>query len=282
MCGRDEKLWLNVTTHWRIMIAYACQGYWHSLLIRRYEHQRYQGSLLMASYIGMYTISQKGIKTRMETTVDLYNKGNEIISWQLLYIGSCLVLNGNCFYIHYSRWNTLHQICTNQINNDNIHRGSKIVFGDDNIHPFPYMTKKRWEASHYTWAPLSNTIVATISWSVSWVVVHSLSHKQLNKWIPKSSMLYDHTNIMNTSRNHVVSNHSLCKYMQLNVAYNYKWLLMQLFFKFGWILVILQLVATMTYFIFPIGWFFILFLYFLQHCIYILNTCNQSSHIIVA
>jgi hypothetical protein len=34
----------------------------------------------MASYIGMYTKSQKGIKTRMEIIIGLYGKGNEIIS----------------------------------------------------------------------------------------------------------------------------------------------------------------------------------------------------------
>ncbi len=46
--------------------------------------------------------------------------------------------------------------------------------------------------------------------------------------------------LFNTSRNHVVCNHSLSDYMQLNVAYNYEWLPMQLFFKFGWILVFLS------------------------------------------
>jgi hypothetical protein len=40
----------------------------------------YQGVLLIASYIDMYTRSKKGIKTRMETTIGLYGKGNEIIS----------------------------------------------------------------------------------------------------------------------------------------------------------------------------------------------------------
>jgi hypothetical protein len=43
------------------------------------------------SYIGMYTRTKKGIKTRMVTTIHLYGKWNEIISlhlpcfeWQLL------------------------------------------------------------------------------------------------------------------------------------------------------------------------------------------------------
>jgi hypothetical protein len=40
-----------------------------------------------------------------------------------------------------------------------------------------------------------------------------------------------------TTRNLVVYNPSLCNYMQLNVTCDYKWLLMQLFFKFGWSLI---------------------------------------------
>jgi hypothetical protein len=40
-----------------------------------------------------------------------------------------------------------------------------------------------------------------------------------------------------TTRNLVVCNPSMCDYVQPNVACNYKWLPMQLFFKFGWSLV---------------------------------------------
>ncbi len=47
----------------------------------------------MASYIGMYTRSQKGIKMRMETTISLYGNGNEITSWCLLCVGLCVVLS---------------------------------------------------------------------------------------------------------------------------------------------------------------------------------------------
>jgi hypothetical protein len=34
----------------------------------------------MTSYISMYTRSKKGVKMKMETTIGLYGKGNEIIS----------------------------------------------------------------------------------------------------------------------------------------------------------------------------------------------------------
>jgi len=37
----------------------------------------------------------------------------------------------------------LHQICTNQISNDNIHQGPKIVSSDDNIHSSLFMAKEK-------------------------------------------------------------------------------------------------------------------------------------------
>jgi hypothetical protein len=84
---------------------------------------------LATSYIGMYTRSKKGIKIRMETTIGLYGKGNEIISLRLPCFECQLLLHVCCR-------STLHQICTNWINNDNIYQGSKIVSSDDNIHLF--------------------------------------------------------------------------------------------------------------------------------------------------
>jgi len=74
----------------------------------------------MVSYIGMYTRSKKGIKTKMETIVGFYGKGNEIISWCSLCIGSCLILNNNCYCTHYHRQSMLHQIYMSRINNHNI------------------------------------------------------------------------------------------------------------------------------------------------------------------
>jgi len=70
---------------------------------------------------------------RMEIIVGFYNKGNEII-WHSFYVGLCLVLNGNYHCMCYHCRRMLHQICMNQISNDNVRQGSKIVSGDDNIH----------------------------------------------------------------------------------------------------------------------------------------------------
>jgi hypothetical protein len=99
----------------------------------KYKHQKYQGGMLMASYIGMYTRNKKGIKIRIKTIIGLYGKGNEIISWCLLCVGSCLVSsNYQCMHCHL--WNMLHQIYTSRIGNDNVCQGSKIVSSDDNIH----------------------------------------------------------------------------------------------------------------------------------------------------
>jgi len=84
----------------------------------------------MASYTSMYIRSQKGIKTKMETTVGLYDKENEIIFQFLFYVGSCLVLSDKCHCMCYHRQNMLHQIWTSRISNDNVRPSLKIV----NIH----------------------------------------------------------------------------------------------------------------------------------------------------
>ncbi len=91
------------------------------------------------SYIDMYTRSKNGIKTRMETTIGLYGKGIEIISWRMLCVGSCFVLNGNYCCMCYHHQNMQHQIYTSRINNDNIHQGPKTISSDDNIHSSPCM-----------------------------------------------------------------------------------------------------------------------------------------------
>jgi len=70
----------------------------------------------------------------METIASLSGKKNEIISWCSLYVGSCFVLSGNYGCMHYHCWSTLYQICMNRIGNGNVYQGTKIIFGDNNIH----------------------------------------------------------------------------------------------------------------------------------------------------
>jgi len=57
----------------------------------------------MVHYTNMYTRSQKGIKMKIETTIDLYGKRNEIISWRSLCVGLCLILSGNFCCMRYHR-----------------------------------------------------------------------------------------------------------------------------------------------------------------------------------
>jgi hypothetical protein len=84
------------------------------------------------------------------------------------------------------------------------------------------------------------------------------------------------------NRNNVVCNHSLCDYMWLNVAYKYKWLLMRLLFKFGWILVF-QLGCDYNLFHLSNGLIFHDVFVFFYKFVYMFScTCNQDNHIIVA
>jgi hypothetical protein len=134
----------------------------------------------------------KKIKIKDGDNINLYDKRNEIISWCSFYVGSCVVFNNNCCCMWCRRRNILHQICMSRIGNDNVRQGIKIIFDDDNVHLSSCMLRKMWEFFFYMWAPFSNAIVITIFWSVSWVVMHSLSHIQHNKWIPKLLMVWPH------------------------------------------------------------------------------------------
>jgi hypothetical protein len=79
---------------------------------------------------------------RMKTTIGLYGKGNEIISWHLLCVGSCFVFSDNCHYMC-CRWNTLHKIWMSWIDNENVCQGSKTIFSDDNIHLILCVVKEK-------------------------------------------------------------------------------------------------------------------------------------------
>jgi hypothetical protein len=182
MKNRDEGLgWLE-----------TLEGYQHSLFIIRYKHRRYHGGLLMANYIGIYTRSQKRIKMTMETTICLYNKGNESSLDACFCVGLCVLLNDNYCYMHCHRQSTLYQICMSWIDNDNIHQGLKTSLVMIISIRLYVWQGKRWGTSFCTWAPLSDTTNTITSQNVSWATMHSLSHMQCNKWIPKSLMIWPH------------------------------------------------------------------------------------------
>jgi hypothetical protein len=87
----------------------------------------------MASYTCMYKRNQKGIKMRMETSIGLYDNGNEIISWHSLCVRSipCIEWQMSLHALSLSKHIALDLY---KLDNDNVPHGSKIVFGDDNIH----------------------------------------------------------------------------------------------------------------------------------------------------
>jgi hypothetical protein len=128
----------------------------------------------------------------MEITIGLYGKGNEIIFWSSFCVGLCLVVSNNSRYMWHYCQSMMHQIWRSQINNDNVHYGSKIIFGDDNIHSFSSVAKENVKFFFYLWVPLFDVIATMVFWSVSWVVVCSFPHRQCNKWIPNSSMVWPH------------------------------------------------------------------------------------------
>lgn len=74
------------------------------------------------------------IKTRMKKPICLNNKGNEIITYCLLNIWSCLFLSSHHCCMCWHHWCLLHHIYVSWIINDDVHQGPKVIFGDRDIH----------------------------------------------------------------------------------------------------------------------------------------------------
>ncbi len=129
---------------------------------------------------------------KMVTTIGLYGKRNDIISWRSFYVGLRLILNGNYCYMWCHHRSTLHQIYTSQIRNDNVRQVWKLSLVMIISTYFRVWWGKMWKISLYMWAPFFDAIATMVSQSVSWATVHSLPHGQHNKWIPKSSMVWPH------------------------------------------------------------------------------------------
>jgi hypothetical protein len=84
-------------------------------------------------------------------------------TWCMFNVWSCFFVSNHHHYMCYHCQCSLHHICANQVNNDDVHQGSKsFLVVRISTHCLVWW-KKRWETSLWTCAPLSKTIVATIS-----------------------------------------------------------------------------------------------------------------------
>jgi len=52
----------------------------------------------------------------------------------LISIWSCLFLSSHHHYMCCCRWCSLHHICVNWVNNDDVHQALEVVYGDKDIH----------------------------------------------------------------------------------------------------------------------------------------------------
>ncbi len=71
---------------------------------------------------------------RMKTPIRLNSKGNEVIAWCSFDIRLCLFLTSHCRYMCYCRQCSLHHICVNWVNNDNVHQSMETISNNKNIH----------------------------------------------------------------------------------------------------------------------------------------------------
>jgi hypothetical protein len=95
------------------------------------------------TYSGLCRSDQEWIKTRIKTPICLNSKGNEVIVWCLFSVGLSLLLSNccRCMCYHCRCW--LHHICASQVNNDNVHQSSEVVFGDKDIHSLSSVVREK-------------------------------------------------------------------------------------------------------------------------------------------
>jgi len=115
-------------------------------------------------------------------------------------VESCLVLSGNyCCCCMCCCWNTLHEVYTSQIVNNNVHKSSKTIFDNDNIHWSLCMTRKKWKTSLYMWAPFYNGIIPTIFETYSELTLPQTTYQMDTQIIPNgypNHWWYDRSDVM--------------------------------------------------------------------------------------
>jgi hypothetical protein len=79
-----------------------------------------------------------------------------------------------------------------QVSNDDVHQGLETISGDKDIHSLSSVARKKVGDLLLNTFPLSKAIYATISQSVSRVVVSSFLQGQRSKRLPRSSMVRPH------------------------------------------------------------------------------------------
>jgi hypothetical protein len=143
---------------------------------------------------GLCTSAQKWIKTKMETPIHFNNKWNEVITWCSLNIWLCFLLSSHHSCMFYCRQCSLHHICTNQINNDDVHQGPKVVSSDKDI--YSSLGVAREKVGDLLWnmcSILQNNSCNNISKCIC-ALLHVHSHKgtKVNGYL--GCQWYDHTN----------------------------------------------------------------------------------------
>jgi len=82
---------------------------------------------------GLCISNHEWIKLRMKTPIYFNNKGNEVIAWCSFGIRLCLFVSNHPCCMCYHHQCSLHHICANQVNNENVHQNIETIF-KNNIH----------------------------------------------------------------------------------------------------------------------------------------------------
>jgi hypothetical protein len=162
------------------------------MLIIKNKHWGDWKRLLMLCNSGMCTNGTKWIKTRMKTPICVNSKGNEIITWCLISIWSCFLLNNYHHYMCYYHRCLLHHICVNWVNNDNVHQVLEVVYGDKDIHSSSGVAKEKVKNPFLNMCcTFQNNNYDNILKCVVGCYTFIFA-RHWNKWVLMSSMVWPH------------------------------------------------------------------------------------------
>ncbi len=128
---------------------------------------------------------------RMKTPIRFNNKGNEIITWCLFDVRSCILLCNHCHYTCCC-WCLLHHIYASRVNDDNVHQSMEIVFNNKNIHLLLGVVKEKVGNLPLNMCFAFQNNNTKISRNVLWVIVCSFPQGHWSKLILKLSMVWSH------------------------------------------------------------------------------------------
>jgi hypothetical protein len=128
----------------------------------------------------------------MKTPICFNSNGNDVIIWCSLNVWSCIfwvTIIATCVVVINVRYTIYVRFESTMIMSIKVQKLFLVI----RISIHHCVMKENVGDLLLTCVPFSKVVVMRISWSVSWVVVHSFPQRNWSKWVRRSSMVWPHS-----------------------------------------------------------------------------------------